>query len=177
MHSSPRCLAMARGMPATLLFIFASLCSDCCSGWTAAFLICWWVVKQPVCPPRLAGWSESGIPGISLPGSVSRVRRLILYINLDLVRYTPFLLLKVTKAVALKHTLALSGTPSQLWGSWDARNNWWWGRSCYLSMQDSMDLSHLPLRGIVPPTPFRLIAATSRPTLLCISLSAHDFKM
>lgn len=68
--------------------------------------------KATCLPPQWASWGESGIPGISLPGSVSRVRRLILYINLNLVSYTPFLLLKVTKAVAFKHTLALSGTLS-----------------------------------------------------------------
>lgn len=99
---------------------------DACSTSVYFCLSAFWLLRRLNCslsnllmsckgtclPPQRASWGESGIPGISLPGSVSRVRRLILYINLNLVSYTPFLLLKVTKAVAFKHTLALSGTLS-----------------------------------------------------------------
>lgn len=114
--------------------------------------------KATCLPPQRASWGESGIPGISLPGSVSRVRRLILYINLNLVSYTPFPPPQGDQGCSFQthpgivwYTLS-TFEEAEMPGIIDDEV----GHVIY-PCKTARTLSHLLLSGIVPPTPFRLI--------------------
>lgn len=71
--------------------------------------------KVTCLPPRLSGWSESGIPGISLPGSLLGWMVDTVYTPQPCHTLPPSAPPRThgeTKAPALKCTLALSRTPS-----------------------------------------------------------------
>lgn len=74
--------------------------------------------KVTCVPPRPGGWSESGIPGISLPGSLLGWKDDTVYTHPNPVTDPhpspppPPRTHGETKALALKCTLALSRTPS-----------------------------------------------------------------
>lgn len=136
-----------------LLFISISLRSGCCSGWPTAFLIWWWAVKWPACPHNWVAGARVGFQGFPYR-AVSRVGWMILYTHPNPVthihsfplptRRPKFYLLNSPWHCPMHHHCP--------WVSWDARNNWWWCRSLYLSRQGGRHFFPPPAEGYCPAT-------------------------
>lgn len=131
--------------------ISISLWSGCCSGWPTAFLIWWWAVKWPACPHGWAAGARVGFQGFPYQ-AVSWVGWLILYTHPNPVTHShPLHLLGPTGRPRLQLSSAPWHCPVHPpcpWVSWDARNNWWWCRPWYLSLQGSRHFLPPPAEGL-----------------------------
>lgn len=159
---SPLPLHDERGAWWALLFISNSLWSGCCSGWPTAFLIWWWAVKWPA---RLHNWAAGtrvGFQGFPYPGSLSGWMNDTVHTPQACHTQTYTDIANLSSSCVAPQGDQNSSFPSAPchcpgqspcpWVSWDARNNWWWCRSWYLSVQGSRHFLPPPAEGYCPAT-------------------------